>query len=397
MLVPGGGVKIGARRSARADRRRLDLDADEPDAALARRPRAQAPVHLRRLTSARADRLRHRRLRVRRRQPRARAARPRLARARTRARRRASLDGLDVERVAGDLFAPGLADAMRGCDAVFHVAATYSLWRRDRAAVMRANVEGTRSVLAAARAAGVPRIVHTSSVAAIGVRADGEPADETYQSPPGELIGAYKRSKYLAEAEARRAFARGQDVVIVNPTTPVGPWDAKPTPTGEIIVRFLTGRMPAYVDTGLNVVDVARRRGRAHAGLRARRDRRALHPGQREPHAARAAGAAGGAHRAARRPALRLPRAIPLAYAALGEFVLGPLGLPPDVSLGRASGWPSSECTTTRRKPSASSGSPHRPVTRALSDAVTWFREHGYVAGGHARAEDGWRSLSSKP
>ncbi len=161
-----------------------------------------------------------------------------------------TLAGLDVEPVTGDLFAPQLADAMAGCDAVFHVAATYSLWRRDRAAVMRANVEGTRLVLGAARRAGVPRVVHTSSVAAIGVRGDGEAADETYQSPPERLIGAYKKSKYLAEREVARAVAGGQDVVMVNPTTPVGPYDAKPTPTGDIIVRFATGRMPAYVDTG---------------------------------------------------------------------------------------------------------------------------------------------------
>ena len=139
---------------------------------------------------------------------------------------------------------------MRGSDALFHLAAAYSLWRRDRDTLTRTNVEGTRSVLAAARAAGVPRTVHTSSVAAIGVRPDGAPADESYQSPPERLIGAYKRSKYFAELEAQRAFAAGQDVVIVNPATPVGPWDAKPTPSGEIIVRFLNRRMPAYVDTG---------------------------------------------------------------------------------------------------------------------------------------------------
>jgi len=167
-----------------------------------------------------------------------------------------SLTGLDVELVRGDLFAPELPAAMRGCDALFHLAATYSLWRRDRADVLHANVEGTRSALAAARSAGVPRTVHTSSVAAIGVRPGGHPTDESYQSPPERLIGTYKRSKYLAEAEARRAFEAGQDVVIVNPTTPVGPWDAKPTPTGEIVVRFLNGRMPAYVDTGLNLIDV---------------------------------------------------------------------------------------------------------------------------------------------
>ena len=116
-----------------------------------------------------------------------------------------SLEGLAIERVPGDLFVPELSAAMAGCDAVFHVAATYSLWRRDRAEVVRANVEGTRLVLGAARRAGVPRVVHTSSVAAIGVRKDGAPANEMYQSAPGDLIGAYKRSKYEAEIEVQRA------------------------------------------------------------------------------------------------------------------------------------------------------------------------------------------------
>ena len=120
-----------------------------------------------------------------------------------------SLDGLAIERVNGDLFVPELSAAMRGCDAVFHVAATYSLWRRDRAAVMRANVEGTRLVLGAARRAGVPRVVHTSSVAASGVRKDGEPANESYQSAPGDLIGAYKRSKYEARRGDREPDAAG--------------------------------------------------------------------------------------------------------------------------------------------------------------------------------------------
>jgi dihydroflavonol-4-reductase len=306
-----------------------------------------------------------------------------------------SLAGLDVEPVAGDLFAPGLADAMRGCDAVFHVAATYSLWRRDREMLARANVEGTRNVLAAARAAGVPRTVHTSSVAAIGVRADGRPADETYQSPPERLIGAYKRSKYFAELEAQRAFATGQDVVIVNPTTPVGPWDAKPTPTGEIVVRFLNRRMPAYVDTGLNVVDVrdvaaghvlAYERGRAgeryilgneDVTLRALLDRLAELTGLPAPR-------------------LRLPRAIPLAYAALGELVLARLGVTPDVALDSVR-MAKQRMFYATEKATAELGVPRSPVDTALADAVAWFRGNGYITDGRHHSEDGWRSLSSKP
>ncbi len=305
-----------------------------------------------------------------------------------------SLAGLDVELVPGDLFAPGLADAMRGCDALFHVAATYSLWRRDRAEVLRANVDGTRSVLAAARAAAVPRTVHTSSVAALGARDDGLPADEGYQSPPNRLIGAYKRSKYLAELEVRQAVGDGQDVVIVNPTTPVGPWDAKPTPTGEIIVRFLTGRMPAYVDTGLNVVDVrdvavghvlAYERGATgqryilgneNLTLRALLDRLAAIAGRAAPR-------------------VRLPRVIPLAYAAFGEYVLAPLGVQPDVSVDSVR-MAKQQMFYTAEKAVSELGLPQSPVTNALADAVTWFQQHGYAARGARPAEDGWRSLSSK-
>lgn len=305
-----------------------------------------------------------------------------------------SLDGLAVERVHGDLFAPVLTDAMRGCDALFHVAATYSLWHRDRDAVMRSNVDGTRSVLAAARAAGVPRTVHTSSVAAIGARDDGVPADETYQSPPARLIGAYKRSKYLAELEVRRAVETGQDVVMVNPTTPLGPWDAKPTPTGEIVVRFLTGRMPAYVDTGLNVVDVrdvaaghvlAYERGvtgeryilgSENLTLRALLDRLASITGRPAPR-------------------LRLPRVIPLAYAALSEYVLARAGVQPDVPLDSVR-MAKQRMFYTAAKAVRELGFPQSPVDDALADAVTWFHDHGYASHGVRPAEDGWRSLSSK-
>ncbi len=289
-----------------------------------------------------------------------------------------SLDGLALERVPGDLFAPGLSAAMRGSDAVFHVAATYSLWRRDRAEVMRANVEGTRLVLGAARRAAVARVVHTSSVAAIGVRKDGEPANESYQSAPADLIGAYKRSKYEAEREVARAVAGGQDVVIVNPATPVGPWDAKPTPTGEIVVRFCTGRMPAYVDTGLNLVDVRQvAEGHIAAFERGRTGERYILGNENmtlryllERLAALTGLTA---------PALRLPPAIPLAYAALGEFVFEPLGLQPDVPF-EAVRMSRQRMYYDTAKAELQLGLRSRPVTAALADAVTWFREHGYFS-----------------
>ncbi|MFM8293219.1 MAG: NAD-dependent epimerase/dehydratase family protein, partial [Microcystaceae cyanobacterium] len=166
------------------------------------------------------------------------------------------LQDLPVEWVTGDLTDPHLAAAMVGCQGLFHVAAHYSLWQKDQGQLYQSNVLGTRQILASARQAGIERTVYTSSVAAIGVRADGQPADETYQSPVEKLIGAYKQSKYWAEQEARQAIQQGQDIVIVNPSTPVGPWDVKPTPTGDLILRFLRRQMPAYVNTGLNLIDV---------------------------------------------------------------------------------------------------------------------------------------------
>ncbi len=305
-----------------------------------------------------------------------------------------SLAGLDVAIVHGDLFTPLLAEAMRGCDALFHVAATYSLWRRDRDDVLRANVDGTRAALAAARAAGVPRTVHTSSVAAIGVRADGAPADETYQSAPARLVGAYKRSKHLAEGEVRRALAAGQDVVIVNPTTPVGPWDAKPTPTGDIIVRFLRGGMPAYVDTGLNLIDVRDvAEGHVLAYERGARGERYILGHENLTLRALLERLAALTGRPA--PRLRLPHAVPLAYAALRELVLAPVGLRPDVALDGAR-MARQRMFYVAEKAVRELGLPQSPVTGALADAITWFRDHGYVARGPHRAEDGWRSLSSR-
>ena len=166
-----------------------------------------------------------------------------------------NLKSLDIEIVRGDLNRD-LTQQIKGCQVLFHVAAQYSLWQKDRDSLYRNNVLGTRNILNCARQAGVERVVYTSSVAAIGVRKDGTPADESYQSPVDELIGDYKKSKYYAEREAVKAVRLGQDIVIVNPSTPIGALDLKPTPTGEIIVRFLERKMPFYVDTGLNLIDV---------------------------------------------------------------------------------------------------------------------------------------------
>jgi len=170
---------------------------------------------------------------------------------------RRNLHGVDVEVVEGDLTdANSLARICDGCDAVFHVAADYRLWAPRPQELYRTNVEGTRALLDAARRAGVPRVVYTSSVATLGIPKDGSPGDETTPVSVGDMVGHYKRSKFLAEALVREYAAQGMPVVIVNPSTPIGPRDIKPTPTGRIVRDAMNGRMPAYVDTGLNVVHV---------------------------------------------------------------------------------------------------------------------------------------------
>ena len=166
------------------------------------------------------------------------------------------LKTLPVELAYTDLNSSKLAFHLEGCDVLFHAAAHYSLWRSDHDRLFESNVQGTRNILAAAKSAGIRRTVYTSSVAAIGVKLDGLPATEQHQSKPEDLISAYKRSKYWAEQEVLKAVGEGQDIVIVNPTSPIGPWDVKPTPTGEIILRFLRRQMPAFVDTGLNFIAI---------------------------------------------------------------------------------------------------------------------------------------------
>jgi dihydroflavonol-4-reductase len=168
-----------------------------------------------------------------------------------------SLAGIDAEMVTGDLREPEkLRSALTGCDALVHVAADYRLWVRDPDQMYAANVAGTRELLKLAREVGVQRVVYTSSVATMGFKADGSIVNEDSPVALGEMIGHYKRSKFLGEMEAIQAAKAGQHVMILNPTTPIGAGDAKPTPTGRIIVDFLNKKFPAYVDTGLNLVDV---------------------------------------------------------------------------------------------------------------------------------------------
>jgi dihydroflavonol-4-reductase len=168
-----------------------------------------------------------------------------------------NIEELRAERVIGDLRDPAsLEKGISGCDVVFHVAADYRLWVRDPEQMYRSNVEGTRAILNAAKKTGVRRVVYTSSVATMGFTSNGHPADENSPVSLDNMIGPYKRSKFMAEQVALQAGQSGIDVVVVNPTTPVGERDIKPTPTGRIIVDFLKKKFPAYVDTGLNLVDV---------------------------------------------------------------------------------------------------------------------------------------------
>jgi dihydroflavonol-4-reductase len=170
---------------------------------------------------------------------------------------RRNLEGLAVEVAIGELAdVAALERALEGCEALFHVAADYRLWAPDPQVLYRSNVEGTRHIIEAAQRAGVKRIVYTSSVATIGLRADGRASDETDTASLDAMIGHYKRSKFLAESCALEAARSGAPIVIVNPSTPIGPGDVKPTPTGRLVLDAATGRMPAYVDTGLNIVHV---------------------------------------------------------------------------------------------------------------------------------------------
>lgn len=290
-----------------------------------------------------------------------------------------NLEGIAGDTHVGDLARPeSLAAALEGCDAVVHVAADYRLWVRDPRAMYRANVDGTRELLRLARQAGVPRVVYTSSVATMHFHSDGSVVDEDTPVSLGDMIGHYKRSKFLAEQEAISAADAGQQVMILNPTTPVGSNDSKPTPTGRIFVDFLNGNFPAYVDTGLNLVDVAEV-ARAHvvALTRGVPGRRYILGGENltlKQILDRMAAITG---RAA--PRVRIPFAIAATYAFLEEGIKGRL-------LGRQPRATLDEVRMGRKKMFASSARAERelgfrvlPVHDAMCSAIAWFRAHGYA------------------
>jgi dihydroflavonol-4-reductase len=292
--------------------------------------------------------------------------------------RRANLEGLRVELAEGDLTEPAsLLRAVAGIDTLYHCAADYRLWAKDPRELHHANVGGTENILRAAAEAGVRRVVYTSSVGALGLAPGGSPADETTPVFREKIVGHYKKSKYDAERVAEIWAGRGLPVIIVNPSTPVGELDIRPTPTGQMIVDFLNGRIPAYVDTGLNLVDV-RDVARGHL-LAAEKGR----PGEKYILGNRNMTLKEILETLARRtglpaPTVRLPHAVPLAAAAVTTWVAGLTGRPPRVSL---------ESVRMSRhrmffdagKAVRELGLPQTPVEEALDRAVAWFREKGYV------------------
>jgi dihydroflavonol-4-reductase len=293
---------------------------------------------------------------------------------------RRNLAGLEVEVVEGDLTDMASVEAAaKGCDVVFHVAADYRLWVVDPVPMYAANVDGTRNVMLAAATAGARRIVHTSSVATLGYASDGRPADEDTPSTVTDMIGHYKRSKFMAEEEVDRLVREeGLPIVIVNPSTPVGPRDVKPTPTGQMIVNAASGRMPAYVETGLNMVhvdDVAA--GHLLALEKGRIGERYILGG--EDMSLRdiliAIAHITGGHP----PRVSLPHGLVLPIAFLMEtwarLVGGaaPMVTTDGVRLSRKRMFFSSAKATREL------GYAPRPAYAAIEEAITWFRENGYL------------------
>ena len=290
-----------------------------------------------------------------------------------------NIQGLKAERVVGDLRDPAsLETLMSGCDALFHVAADYRLWMRDPEQMYKSNVEGTRAILEAARKNDIRRVVYTSSVATMGFNSNGHPADENSPVSLAGMIGHYKRSKFLAEQVALEASRSGMEVIIVNPSTPVGEQDIKPTPTGRIIVDFLKKKFPAYVDTGLNLVDVTEcARGHVAAFEKGRSGERYILGGENltlKQILDKLATISG-----LPSPKVKVPYVVALATGVVDEMVTGRLrGREPRatidaVRMGRKKMFVSSA------KAGRELGWQAGPVDDALRRAVTWFKANGYA------------------
>ncbi len=284
-----------------------------------------------------------------------------------------NLTGLDLEIIRGDLNDSNLARQMQGCQVLFHVAAQYSLWQADSKLLYRNNVLGTRQVLSAARQAKIDRTVYTSSVAAIGVGKNGIPVDESHQSSVDRLVGNYKKSKYYAELEAVKAIQQGQDIVMVNPSTPIGAFDIKPTPTGEIILRFLRRQMPFYVDTGLNVIDVKDVAwGHLLALEKGKTGNRYILGNQNltfKQLLAKLAVITG-----LPAPKSEIPYWIPYGVAWLEEKILAPLGKKPTIALDGVK-MSQQKMFYDGTKAVRELGLPQSSIDAALREAVAWFSD----------------------
>ncbi len=290
-----------------------------------------------------------------------------------------NLEGIPGESVVGDLARPdSFAPALTGCDAVMHVAADYRLWIRDPDTMYRANVDGTRDLLRLAREAKIRRVVYTSSVATMHFRTDGIVVNEDTPVTLADMVGHYKRSKFLAEQQAIAAAQDGQQVIILNPTTPIGPNDAKPTPTGRILVDFLNRKFPAYVDTGLNHVDVAEvARTHVTALNKGKPGRRYILGGENltlKQILDKMSAITG-----IPSPTTKIPFAVAATYAFFEEFITGRIrGKEPRATL--------EEVRMGRKKMFASSARAQQeldfrivPVYPAMRAAIDWYRANGYA------------------
>ncbi len=294
---------------------------------------------------------------------------------------RRNLDGKPVEIAVGDLRDAGsLKEATAGCDAVYHCAADYRFYAADSRELYDSNVEGTRNVMRAAAAEGVGKVVYTSSVGALGLHADGTPGDEATAVSLDDMVGHYKRSKYLAERVAEQWVAKGLPVVIVNPSAPVGDGDLKPTATGKMILDFLNRKVPAYVDTGLNLVDVrdvalghllAAERGKV--GEKYILGNRDMTLKEIFETLSEITGLAA--------PRIQLPHWVPLTFAALETGISRMLKRQPNVPL-EAVKLARYRMFFDASKAVRELGLPQTPVEKPLRRAVDWYRDNGYVKGG---------------
>jgi dihydroflavonol-4-reductase len=290
-----------------------------------------------------------------------------------------NIDFLKADRIEGDLRDfESLRHGMSGCDVVFHVAADYRLWVRNPDEMYRANVDGTLAIMDAARTAGVNCVVYTSSVATMGFLSDGSIVDEDSPVDLAHMIGHYKRSKFMAEQAVLAAGRAGAPVVVVNPTTPIGERDIKPTPTGRIIVDFLNRKFPAYVDTGLNLADVKEvARGHLLAMEKAKPGERYILGGENltlKQILDKLAAITG-----LPSPTLQVPHGVALGFAAFDQFFTGlvrrkePRTTIEAVRMGRKKMFASSA------KAERDLGYRAIPAEDALRQASAWFAQHGYV------------------